>query len=142
MMCLTRLKIKKGVLVIQMNISRQISEEAGISGHAFAIGRIEGPDPYTVWQDKLDNGFVLFGKVWDNRSDRGEIRETWDAVCESGMLMTGFGRIRIEENSVTWLKERKRRRVNCKNAIRAMVNGEIPLPYVLTVAEKFRPQLI
>lgn len=123
--------------------SRELSESIGISKRAFPIGRIEGSDPYTVWQDKLENGFVLFGKVWDNPDGRnGKARETWDSVCESGVLMMGFGRMDIEERSIKWLKERKRRRVNCKDAIRAMINNEIPLPYVLAVAERFTPHRI
>ena len=122
-------------------ISRRRAEAVGVSERAVIIGRTTGPDPYTVWQDSLENGFVLFGKVWDNLDDVGDpiIREVWDAVGDKYVGMTGFGRQHMEVITAQWLLDHKRRRVNGKEQVKAMINGDEPLTRVLVVTEKFQP---
>ena len=144
---LTLAKSQKGDVMVEIVVSEQSrrrAEEVGISDRAVPIGRIEEPDPYTVWQDILENGFVLFGKVWDKPSNHGNhpIREVWDAVGDNGLGMTSFGRKHLEVITAEWLRDHKRRRVNGKKEVKAMINRDVPLTHVLIVAEQFRPVMI
>ena len=121
--------------------AKRKADEAGVSDAGVAIGRYDGPDAFTVWEDETADGAILFGTVWDKPSDTGELRQVWDAVWSGGCLVMGYDRSDIGQHAKRQLLLKGILSTDGGAGVEKMRAGAIDWPPVIGVALSFIPDL-